>query len=189
MRLNEEVGPDALIVQDLGVAAVARQAGFTGELHLSTLACVTHPLALKILPTLGITRVVLPRELSIDEMRDMKHPGKKAVDFYEKGEPITGAVPIILINTSHGTGSECDSFAVAQSDGEDKPCIVSPQIYSTYTIEDPALTATMDVHIGIECRARHEGRPVKIIWTPRGISQPKEFSDFLASPGVREFMM
>jgi len=71
MRLNEEVGPDALIVQDLGVAAVARQAGFTGELHLSTLACVTHPLALKILPTLGITRVVLPRELSIDEMRDM----------------------------------------------------------------------------------------------------------------------
>ena len=73
----------------------------------------------------------------------MKHPGKKAVEFYEKGEPITGAVPIILINTSHGTGSECDSFAVAQSDGEDKPCIVSPQIYSTYTIEDPALTATM----------------------------------------------
>ena len=73
----------------------------------------------------------------------MKHPGKKTVDFYEKGEPITDAVPIILINTSHGTGSECDAFAVAQSDGEDKPCINSPHIYSTYTIEDPALTATM----------------------------------------------
>jgi alcohol dehydrogenase class IV len=73
----------------------------------------------------------------------MKHPGKKTVDFYEKGEPITGAMPLILINTSHGTGSECDAFAVAQSDGEDKPCINSPHIYSTYTIEDPALTATM----------------------------------------------
>jgi alcohol dehydrogenase class IV len=73
----------------------------------------------------------------------MKHPGKKAVDFYEKGEPITGATPLILINTSHGTGSECDAFAVAQSDGEDKPCINSPHIYSTFTIEDPGLTATM----------------------------------------------
>jgi len=53
---------------------------------------------------------------------------------------------------------------------------------------EAAAIMAMDVHIGIECRARHEGRPVKIIWTPRGISQPKEFSDFLASPGVREFM-
>jgi alcohol dehydrogenase class IV len=73
----------------------------------------------------------------------MKHPGKKAVDFYEKGEPITGAAPLILINTSHGTGSECGYGAVAQSDGEDKPAIFSPHIYSTYTIEDPGLTATM----------------------------------------------
>jgi len=70
-RLAADVGPDALIVQDLGVAAVARQAGFQGELHLSTLACVSHPLGLKALPALGISRVVLPRELSVDEMRDM----------------------------------------------------------------------------------------------------------------------
>ena len=73
----------------------------------------------------------------------MKHPGKKAVDFYEKGAPIDDAAPLVLINTSHGTGSECDAFAVAQSDGEDKPAINSPHIYATFTIEDPALTATM----------------------------------------------
>jgi putative protease len=70
-RLVADVGPQALIVQDLGVAAVARQAGFTGELHLSTLANVSHPLALSTLPALGIARAVLPRELSIDEMREM----------------------------------------------------------------------------------------------------------------------
>ncbi len=73
----------------------------------------------------------------------MKHPGKKAVDFYEKGEPITDAVPLILINTAHGTGSQCNSFAVAQSDGEDKPCIASPHIYAAYTLEDPSVTASM----------------------------------------------
>jgi alcohol dehydrogenase class IV len=73
----------------------------------------------------------------------MKHPGKKAKDFYEAMEPIADAIPLILINTSHGTGSECDAFAVAQSDGEDKPAINSPHIYAAYAIEDPRLTATM----------------------------------------------
>ncbi len=71
MRLADDVGPEALIVQDLGVAAVARQAGYKGELHLSTLANVSHPLGLGALPRLGLSRVVLPRELSIDEMREM----------------------------------------------------------------------------------------------------------------------
>ena len=37
-RLNRLVRPDALIVQDLGMVNLARQTGFSGELHLSTLA-------------------------------------------------------------------------------------------------------------------------------------------------------
>ncbi len=73
----------------------------------------------------------------------MYHPGKKAVDFYEKGEPITGALPIVVINTAHGTGSETDAFAVAQSDGDDKPAINSPHIYPTYSIDDPQLTLSL----------------------------------------------
>lgn len=73
----------------------------------------------------------------------MYHPGKKAVDFYEKGESITGALPIVAINTAHGTGSETDAFAVAQSDGHDKPAINSPHIYPTYSIDDPQLTLTL----------------------------------------------
>ena len=71
VRLTADVGPDALIVQDLGVAAVARQAGFKGELHLSTLANVSSPTGLSTMPALGFARVVLPRELSVDEMREM----------------------------------------------------------------------------------------------------------------------
>jgi len=46
----------------------------------------------------------------------------------------------------------------------------------------------MDVHIGIECQARHEDRPIKIIWTPRGLARPHEFADFLVAPGVAAFM-
>lgn len=67
--LANKVKPDALIVQDIGVLELARQAGFEGELHLSTLANVTHLDALKTAAELGVKRVVLPRELSIDEIK------------------------------------------------------------------------------------------------------------------------
>ena len=64
-----KVKPDALIMQDLGALDLARQAGFEGELHLSTLANVTHPAALKAAASLGAKRVILPRELNIDEIK------------------------------------------------------------------------------------------------------------------------
>ena len=66
------VQPDGLIVQDLAVAELAKQAGFTGEIHLSTLANVTMSGILQRLPkTFGVHRVVLPRELDIEEVRKM----------------------------------------------------------------------------------------------------------------------
>ena len=73
----------------------------------------------------------------------LRHPGKKAFDFYEKGAVIKDAAPLVAINTAHGTGSECNAFAMAQSDGEGKPAMHSPYLYPAYTIEDPALTVTL----------------------------------------------
>jgi len=71
-QLTREVRPDALIFQDLAVIELARQAGFKGELHLSTLANVSFSAALQLLHTeLGIDRVVLPRELTIDEINSI----------------------------------------------------------------------------------------------------------------------
>lgn len=61
--------PDGLIVQDIGTLDLARQTGFTGGIFLSTLANVTHPLAFKAAKEAGASRVILPRELSIDELR------------------------------------------------------------------------------------------------------------------------
>ena len=63
--------PDALIVQDLGAVEMARQADFTGQIYLSTLANVTHPAALQAAKAMGADRVILPRELSIDEIKIM----------------------------------------------------------------------------------------------------------------------
>lgn len=73
----------------------------------------------------------------------LRHPVRKASDFYEKGVPISGALPIVAINTTHGSGSECDCFAMAQADGEDKPALRSPHLYPTYAIEDPSLMVSL----------------------------------------------
>ena len=86
-RLAKVVKPDALIIQDLGMAVVARQAGYTGELHLSTLANVSSPTALALMPDLGISRVVLPRELNVDEIRLMAEacPESVALETFVHG--------------------------------------------------------------------------------------------------------
>ncbi len=71
-RLNRFVGPDALIIQDAGMVELARQVGFKGELHLSTLANVSFPGGLSsIRQKTGVSRVVLPRELNVDEIKSM----------------------------------------------------------------------------------------------------------------------
>ncbi len=70
--LVRDVHPDALIIQDPAMVKLARQAGFSGELHLSTLANAGFPAALKFIRAdLGVDRVVLPRELNVDEIKSM----------------------------------------------------------------------------------------------------------------------
>ena len=70
--LRRFVHPDALIIQDLAWVDLAAQTGFQGELHLSTLANVSFAAALPLLSRIPkIRRVVLPRELGVDEIRQI----------------------------------------------------------------------------------------------------------------------
>jgi len=63
-----EIGPDAVIVQDLGVARICREHFPELALHAST-QLVAHNLeGVLALGELGFTRVVLARELSLDEI-------------------------------------------------------------------------------------------------------------------------
>ncbi len=59
--LNRRVHPDALIIQDPAMIELARQTGFSGELHLSTLTNCGFGAALSLVGRIrGVTRVVLP---------------------------------------------------------------------------------------------------------------------------------
>ena len=64
-----KAGADAIIVQDLGAARLARAVCPQLSLHASTQMTVSSAEGARIAASLGVTRVVLPRELSIDEIR------------------------------------------------------------------------------------------------------------------------
>ncbi len=66
------LGIDALIVQDLGIAALVRAAAPDMELHASTQMAVMTPEGFRELADLGFCRAVLPRELSFDEIRAIR---------------------------------------------------------------------------------------------------------------------
>jgi putative protease len=71
-QLARHVRPEGLIVQDPGLIELARQLGYRGEIHISTLACVSFGRALPFIrDRFRADRVVLPRELSIDEVKQI----------------------------------------------------------------------------------------------------------------------
>lgn len=66
-----EAGVDALIIQDLGLAGLIRKAAVNMPLHASTQMTVHTPQGAKTLYALGFKRVVLARELSQEEIREI----------------------------------------------------------------------------------------------------------------------
>lgn len=87
-ELQRYVKPDALIIQDLALVELAGQIGFSGEIYLSTLSNVSYGAAFKLIRDLaGIARVVLPRELSIDEVKTMAQacPNDLALEVFIHG--------------------------------------------------------------------------------------------------------
>ena len=76
------VKPDALIVQDLSIVQLARETGWSKEIHLSTLSNVSFPAALNLVKKeLNVNRVVIPRELNIDEIKQMAAACPEGLDL------------------------------------------------------------------------------------------------------------
>ena len=69
----EQAGVDAIIVQDLGLARLAREIAPDLELHASTQMTITSPEGLELARELGITRAVLARELSFARAEEVSN--------------------------------------------------------------------------------------------------------------------
>lgn len=81
----EELAPDGLIIQDLGLYYLLRQ-HFPGfRLHASTLMAAHNAPAVNRLAALGFKRVVLPRELTIREIAAIRAESKVELEVFVHG--------------------------------------------------------------------------------------------------------
>lgn len=80
-----EAGADALIVQDMGFAAAARKQLPDLPLHLSTQATVYNLEGVKVAERLGASRVILARELSLKEIREIAKETSIELEMFVHG--------------------------------------------------------------------------------------------------------
>lgn len=67
-----EYGADAVIVQDIGLLSKIRELSLDLPIHASTQMTTHNTEGVKFLEELGVKRVVLAREMSLDEIREIK---------------------------------------------------------------------------------------------------------------------
>lgn len=86
-RALEEAGVDAVIVSDLGVLSIIKQYAPSVALHISTQASVSNTEAAKALYGLGVRRIVCAREMSLEEIAQLKRsiPEDMEVEVFVHG--------------------------------------------------------------------------------------------------------
>lgn len=82
-----EIGADALLISDLGVFSVAKEAVPDMEIHVSTQANNTNYMSAKMWYSLGAKRVVAARELSLKEIKELREniPSDMEIETFVHG--------------------------------------------------------------------------------------------------------
>lgn len=79
------LGIDAFIVQDLGLAEMIKTHFPTAVLHASTQCSVNTPDGFKKLEELGFKRAVIPREMSLDEIKEIRKSTSLELEAFVHG--------------------------------------------------------------------------------------------------------
>ena len=86
-RALDAAGVDAFIIGDLGAAAIARRVAPRVALHVSTQASVANSEAARVWHSLGASRVVCAREMSLDDISRMREdmPADMEIEAFAHG--------------------------------------------------------------------------------------------------------
>jgi putative protease len=85
VKLAAECGVDAVIVQDLGLVRLIRRLAPKLHVHASTQMTLTEPRGIAFLRQLGVERVVLARELSLEDIRKVTTNTDMPVEVFVHG--------------------------------------------------------------------------------------------------------
>ena len=81
VKFLEEIGVDAVIVSDVGIMSFIKEHAPQLEIHVSTQASVLNSYAINTYVKLGATRIVLARECSIAEIKEIRKHIPKEVEL------------------------------------------------------------------------------------------------------------
>ena len=84
-RFLDNAGVDAVLISDLGIFSLAKETAKNLELHVSTQANVTNWKTVKFFQELGASRVVLARELSLEEILKIKQKTSAELEIFIHG--------------------------------------------------------------------------------------------------------
>lgn len=83
MPIIKSAGADAIIASDLGVLNLARENDL--KVHMSVQANISNLESIKLLKEWGVNRVILSRELTLDEVREIKAKSPLEIEVFIHG--------------------------------------------------------------------------------------------------------
>ena len=125
------LGPDAIIVQDLGLARVIRRMSANQVIHASTQMTITCDLAIACLEELNIQRFVLARECSLTDIQKIKQQTSKELEVFVHGALCVAYSGQCYTSESIG-GRSANRGQCAQSCRLDYDLIVDGKKHSTF---------------------------------------------------------
>jgi putative protease len=102
LKYLASLGPDALIVQDFGVVAMARQCFPTLKVHASTQMNIASARGANTLSKHGVSRVVLARELALEELVSIRANTNVELEVFVHGALCVSASGLCLFSSFLG---------------------------------------------------------------------------------------
>ncbi len=103
-----QISPDAIIVQDIGVASLAREICVQIPLHASTMMNVHNVETAMTLRMMGFKRIIVSRDISIYEIRRMAEQSGMEIEYFIHGDMcITQSSLCYLSGILFGESSNC----------------------------------------------------------------------------------
>ncbi len=105
LSLIARSGADAVIIQDMGVFSLVRKCCPDIPVHASTQMAVHNVAGARLLDSLGFSRIVLARELSLEEIKKIKKSVNAEIEIFVHGAHCMSASGMCLMSSVIGSRS------------------------------------------------------------------------------------
>lgn len=167
----ERIGTDAVIVSDPGIITFCKRILKNTEIHLSTQANATNKYSVKFWYECGVKRVVLARELSVDEICEIKEfcPEVELEAFVHGAMCVSHSGRCLLSNfltKRDGNRGDCVQacrweYAIHEINNDNKKLILSEDEHGSYIMNSKDLNMLANLKDLIDagvCSFKIEGR-------------------------------